>query len=381
LKTFFFILAPVFLILFAFEFFIRTTAPQILMPPLIYRNQGLTRVNPRLSARMQAMGSYDYSLQTNSEGFRGVTEYSQKASSKYRVLVMGDSIAFGVGAGDSETLPSSLQKLLGEDFEVINAGVPGTGTGEQLVFYKETLKAYHPDLVLLVSYSNDLGDDSFRPFFKIDSNGKLLELPRSKKEALLDRVQSIVFHLPLYQWISEHSHAARWFLRNFYFLLLSKESRDLSNPPLTQTSGTKESSLTPPAKSKINPKERTLFELEISKFYEEVKNSHALFWVLLFPNEESFSSSPEVRKTEFSNTLKEMENSLLSLQNTLSKDSFLFLIGEKLLKKALTPEIAPSKAQFFHGGIDHHPTPTAYRSLSISIAEQMRHLSRRAKTQ
>jgi hypothetical protein len=44
---------------------------------------------------------------------------------KRKILVVGDSVAFGVGVKDGETFSSHLQELMGNARKVVNAGVGG----------------------------------------------------------------------------------------------------------------------------------------------------------------------------------------------------------------------------------------------------------------
>lgn len=72
----------------------------------------------------------------------------------YRILILGDSQAFGVGVNDQETFAYQLEELLtihfkDMDMQVINGGVPGYGTGEELAFLKTRGPILKPDLVIL----------------------------------------------------------------------------------------------------------------------------------------------------------------------------------------------------------------------------------------
>ena len=51
-------------------------------------------------------------------------------SSDKELLMIGDSVTFGVGVNDAETAASQLQASLGDSYRVINTGVGGY-TGQQ----------------------------------------------------------------------------------------------------------------------------------------------------------------------------------------------------------------------------------------------------------
>jgi len=96
---------------------------------------------------------------TNSLGFRGAEEVpARKPPGEFRVVVVGDSSAFGHGVRDDETFSAQLQRILARDLKrpvrVINAACPGHCSWEGLVIFREMLLPLQPDL-LLVSYNND----------------------------------------------------------------------------------------------------------------------------------------------------------------------------------------------------------------------------------
>src|SRR6185503_2752348 len=75
----------------------------------------------------------------NSQGNRGPEAAFAKPSGVRRVVVIGDSQAWGYGVGDDETIPAQLQRLLNEAggarYEVLNLGVGGYGTDQAFLKY------------------------------------------------------------------------------------------------------------------------------------------------------------------------------------------------------------------------------------------------------
>ena len=57
---------------------------------------------------------------------------SPRVRAEQQLLVVGDSVAFGIGVDDAATLPSAVQGLVGERYQVLNAAMPGYGTDENL---------------------------------------------------------------------------------------------------------------------------------------------------------------------------------------------------------------------------------------------------------
>jgi lysophospholipase L1-like esterase len=92
----------------------------------------------------------------NALGYRGGEIERRKPVGVRRIVALGGSTTFGVYVDDRDTWPSRLQKTLGGDFEVINAGVPGFTSAENLI--QLSLLAVHlkPDFVVLFQGLNDL---------------------------------------------------------------------------------------------------------------------------------------------------------------------------------------------------------------------------------
>jgi hypothetical protein len=117
-----------------------------------------------LNGRM-TFGGYEriVHITTNSLGLRG-PELGPKPAGVRRVLALGDSFTFGHAVEAAETWPAVLEQLLnargGPRYEVVNAGVGGHGTGQQLLMYDELEPRVQPDVVVLgFSIVNDVLDN------------------------------------------------------------------------------------------------------------------------------------------------------------------------------------------------------------------------------
>lgn len=69
------------------------------------------------------------------------------------VVILGDSLSYGTGAGHGEDYPSLL--AAGTGWQVINAGVPGDTSAGGLERLPELLDAYEIDLLIVALGGND----------------------------------------------------------------------------------------------------------------------------------------------------------------------------------------------------------------------------------
>src|SRR5207302_6206041 len=86
-----------------------------------------------------------------------------KPAGRFRVVFIGDSLTLGWGVGDDETFAARLEQLLkknfpGRDLDVVNLGVGGYDTRQEVVLLKRNIARLEPDLVLVGFYSNDVPD-------------------------------------------------------------------------------------------------------------------------------------------------------------------------------------------------------------------------------
>lgn len=97
----------------------------------------------------------------NSFGLRD-NEFSQeKPAGVFRILVLGDSIAYGRVVRSAMTFPNQLEQLLreqGKKVEVINAGISGYSPYNELHYYLEEGRQFDPDLVIVAFCMNDVAN-------------------------------------------------------------------------------------------------------------------------------------------------------------------------------------------------------------------------------
>ena len=107
----------------------------------------------------------------NSLGFREKEFSIDKKNGVYRIVCMGESSTYCTGILDnSKTYPSRLEfyfKKKGLDIEVINAGVPGYTSAENLLHFIFKVQDLKPDLVIFYFTHNDVHPRRF-PFLSRD---------------------------------------------------------------------------------------------------------------------------------------------------------------------------------------------------------------------
>lgn len=142
-------------------------------------------LTPGFSARFRGE-DFDILVEANPDGLRD-RALGPKAAGTFRILGLGDSFAFGWGVENAESLFKVLERRLhesggesgGDNYQVINAGIPGFGTYEELQLLKSVGLRYQPDLVVLAFYEgNDYQNNGDAPRKRVIEDGYLRDRPR-----------------------------------------------------------------------------------------------------------------------------------------------------------------------------------------------------------
>ncbi len=120
-------------------------------------------------------------VRVNSKGLRDREIAFSRTEGRGRILVVGDSFAWGLGVKADQIFTERMEAQLG-DVDVINAGVSGYSTDQELLWLENDGMKYQPDLVLLVLSGNDdaLNRRSVayfvypKPFFDLTPGGDLV---------------------------------------------------------------------------------------------------------------------------------------------------------------------------------------------------------------
>lgn len=104
-------------------------------------------------------------ISINSQGRRDSEVPLAKPAGTYRIALVGDSVAFGARVQVQDDFATRLEASLNARstslrYEVLNFGVPGYGTWQELSMLEDKALAYQPDLVLLAFVVNDLSDNN-----------------------------------------------------------------------------------------------------------------------------------------------------------------------------------------------------------------------------
>ena len=97
----------------------------------------------------------------SSQGFRDDEVSVPKPAGTFRVLVLGDSVAYGSAVPRGETFANLLEAELRRELpgaEVVNAGVMGYTPYNELQFYLTKGRLFEPDLVIVAFCMNDVAN-------------------------------------------------------------------------------------------------------------------------------------------------------------------------------------------------------------------------------
>lgn len=165
-------------------------------------------INKPLASVSQISGKRNINININEDGFRANQKYKKiKDLNVTRILALGDSFTFGSEVDDLECW-SSILEFKDSNFEVLNAGVPGFGLDQSLLYFNELKKTWNPDVVI-VSYMTMIWMrhlNTFPPFRSKNS------IPLSKprfilKNRKLNLVENYLNSLQKYQFFLEKPNA------------------------------------------------------------------------------------------------------------------------------------------------------------------------------
>lgn len=150
----------------------------------------------------------------NAQGERNRLYPTEKGKGVRRILVLGDSNAFGYGVDESKRFSDLLAADLPPSYQVINLGVFGYATDQEALLLEQKIAAYKPDLVILAYSPGDLSENTCsvntgagKPFFRMEGEQLSLHnvpVPETSPYLTLSMVKS-----RLISGVYRHSHLFR----------------------------------------------------------------------------------------------------------------------------------------------------------------------------
>jgi len=123
------------------------------------------------------------SYETNSFGMRDKPHELTKDDGAFRILLLGDSHMEALQVPFEQSFPhlleGRLQSLTKRSIEVINAGVAGWGTDEELTYLIRYGTKFAPDVILVaMTLHNDIYDNLEQNYHSLEGD-RLIEKPRT----------------------------------------------------------------------------------------------------------------------------------------------------------------------------------------------------------
>ncbi|MBT4519895.1 MAG: SGNH/GDSL hydrolase family protein [Halieaceae bacterium] len=160
------IITSILLALVLCEFIVRTMK---LAPEVVYIEKWRMRLaqNPKIGfepipnvdSTGKSVQYYSYDGQSNDFGFRDYNHSLHKLAGSQRIAVIGDSVTAGLWVNDdTQVYPAVMEKSLrrkGINVDVMNFGVSGYNTQQEVETLKDKGLQFEPDLVILGYCLND----------------------------------------------------------------------------------------------------------------------------------------------------------------------------------------------------------------------------------
>jgi len=166
-----------------------------------YRSAPFRRYDPVLGLTlipnkdvMHSRGCFEGEIRTNSWGMRDRDRSLAKKQGELRIALMGDSMVEGVHVKPEQVMNIRMENLLASEghanAEVLNFGLGSIGTTQEYLMYKNRVRQFRPDLVVLVFGDNDAMNNSstiqpkaygihtwFAPYYNLGADGQLVLQP------------------------------------------------------------------------------------------------------------------------------------------------------------------------------------------------------------
>jgi len=368
LKSFSLVLAATLIGLLLAEGLVRLLRPQPLTVPWADKINGVLVPRPNVRGREFVPDTYDVTISFNSQRFRGQREYStQPGNGIIRLAMLGDSVTFGNGANDDQTYPSQLESILRERLhqtaasrvpEVINAGIGGTGTAEQALWYENWVAQFTPHLVVLNIFCNDVDGDLQSGLFILGPRKTVL--PRTADETLKVAkkfllLQKVVGSLPGYVWLAQHSQSFNLMRNAIGGVLDNLRTSALAKPSVMTPF--------PEPEEQFRQQGLALMAGEVVWLDQRVKASGARLVVAFLPCRETIypSLAPWAEEVRWKSA-----RMVERLQELTSKENIPFT---NLTLPVRERAHQLNQPLYYNGRLDTHPNPEGYRVIAELVAQ------------
>lgn len=142
------------------EMSLRIWDPSIAKPHLVQIHRASPLLGWELVPGSSGTGRLGETYKINHAGMRDKDYSFDKSASVYRIAVVGDSFTFGQGVELGATIPKQMEGLLvlkKVTAEVMNFGVVGYNMWQYNTLLEKKIIPYHPDIVILCLFQDDLG--------------------------------------------------------------------------------------------------------------------------------------------------------------------------------------------------------------------------------
>lgn len=149
---------------------------------------------PNLRTRIQHEAG-GYLVRTNSHGFRSDGEFAPGRSSGKRALVFGDSFTAGDGVSNKHRYTDLLQASM-EGTEFFNFGLPGSGTDQHYLIYREIGRLFEHDLLVIVVSVENIRrvNAQYRYFLDAEGETKVWQKPYFELDGDALRLRNVPVH-------------------------------------------------------------------------------------------------------------------------------------------------------------------------------------------
>lgn len=172
----------------------------------IYGDFKIRRIRPDMTFTHTSFDG-TFHFKTNNKGFRSDKDINYKKDpGEIRVIALGDSHTQGYDVNQDETFSSVAENMLNKNglkSTVINAGVSGFSTAEELVFLENEGYKYKPDYVVLALFANDYQDNIRSDLFELRNDSIVV---KNHEYIPGVSIQNKLYKYGIFRWLGENSY-------------------------------------------------------------------------------------------------------------------------------------------------------------------------------